>query len=324
MSATILPSGLRGGLAPPIRGEVFFSSRVGIGSRRKDILRTTNLSARILVGLALLAFAGPAILAQAMPMLPESSSKPVDASAKLPAYDVASVKRNKSGDRMMRIMSRPDGFNCTNISLKNLIENAYGIREDLISGGPGWVDSMGFDIEAKVSGEDVEAFKKLSGRQRNSLLQALLADRFHLKIHHETKILPMYDLLIAKGGSKLKANAPVVVSEGAGTEAAKRHQMMTMGPGMLKVEGMTAEGIASQLSSIVQATVTDKTGLTGNFDFELKWTADDAGPASSNSPDEQDVSIFTVVQEQLGLKLQPSKGPVDTLVIDHAEQPSEN
>jgi uncharacterized protein (TIGR03435 family) len=285
-----------------------------------------NLPARTLLVVALLAYTRPITQAQAMPILTDPSAKSTDANAKLPVYDVASVKLNKSNDGMMRIMNRPDGFSCTNISLKTLIGNAYGIRQDLISGGPGWTDSTGFDVEAKVSGEDMDAFKKLSGRQRNTLLQALLADRFHLKVHHETKILPMFDLLVAKGGSRLKAEAPVVPSPDAAKdpEAAKPRGMMTMGPGMLKGQGLSIASVANQLSSIVQATVTDKTGLTGDFDFELKWAPDDAGPASGNPADDSHISIFTAVQEQLGLKLQPTKGPVDTLIIDRAEQPSEN
>jgi uncharacterized protein (TIGR03435 family) len=286
----------------------------------------TNLPVRTLLVVALLAFARPVMQAQAMPILTDPSPKPVDAGAKLPEYDVASVKPNKSGDRMMRIMNRPDGFSCTNIPLKTLIGNAYGIRQDLISGGPGWVDSMGFDVEAKVSGEDVAAFKKLTAGQRNALLEALLADRFHLKIHHETRTLPMYDLLLAKGGSRMKAEPPVAPSPDAAKdpEAAKPRGMMTMGSGILKGQGLPVTSIANHLSYIIQATVTDKTGLTGNFDFDLKWTPDDAGPSSPDASGEPNVSIFTAVQEQLGLKLQPTKGPVDTLVIDHVEQPSEN
>jgi uncharacterized protein (TIGR03435 family) len=285
-----------------------------------------NLPVRTLLVVALLAFARPVMQAQAMPILTDPSPKPVDAGAKLPEYDVASVKLNKSGDRMMRIMNRPDGFSCTNISLKTLIGNAYGIRQDLISGGPGWVDSMGFDVEAKVSGEDVAAFKRLTAGQRNSLLEALLTDRFHLKIHHETRTLPMYDLLLAKGGSRMKAEPPVAPSPDAAKdpEAAKPRGMMTMGSGILKGQGLPVTSIANHLSYIIQATVTDKTGLTGSFDFELKWTPDDAGPTSPDASGEPNVSIFTAVQEQLGLKLQPTKGPVDTLIIDHVEQPSEN
>ena len=285
-----------------------------------------NLPARALLIMVLLVFAQPIVHSQQLPIPPDVSPPSTDPNAKLPVYDVASVRPNKANDGMMRIMNHPDGFSCTNISLKTLIGNAYGIRQDLITGGPSWAGSTGFDVEAKVSSEDVEAFKKLTIRQRNSLLQALLAERFHLKVHHEMKILPMYDLLVAKGGSRLKANAPVPPSPDAAKdpEAAKPRGMMTMGPGMLKGEGLPMASVANQLSYVLQATVVDKTGLTGDFDFELKWTSDDAGPASADTSSEPNVSIFTAVQEQLGLKLQATKGPVDTLVIDRAEQPSEN
>jgi uncharacterized protein (TIGR03435 family) len=283
-----------------------------------------DFSARTLLVAAVLACSGAVMKAQEMPIV--MGPPPTTADAKLPQYDVASVKPNKAGDGMMRIMSPPDGFSCTNLPLKTLIANAYGIRQDLISGGAGWIDSMGFDVDAKVSGEDMDAFKKLTGRERNSLLQALLADRFQLKVHHETKILPMYDLVVAKGGIKMKAEAAVAPSAGGakGPEAAKPHGMMMMGPGELKVDGISIATIANNLAYAVHYTVTDKTGLSGDFDFDLKWTPDDAGPAGGDSSDESHVSIFTAVQEQLGLKLQPTKGPVDTLVIDHAEQPSEN
>ena len=287
-----------------------------------------------------LAFILPLARAQdQMPIQMDTSTKPTDLQAKLPEYDVASVKENKSGDRMMRIMNRPDGFSCTNIPLQTLIANAYGIRQDLISGGPGWVDSAGFDVEAKVAGQDVDAFKKLSPRQRNALLQELLADRFKLKVHHETKVLPMYDLIVAKSGFKLKAAAAVDTAAGAAKNSdpakdldaakdpdpAKSHGgMMTMGPGMFKGQGIPITAVANQLSYIVHYTVVDKTGLTGNYDVDLKWTPEDAGSPSKDPSEDSGASIFTAVQEQLGLKLQSTRGPVDTLVIEHAEIPSEN
>lgn len=284
-----------------------------------------SLPTRALLAAALFACAYPVVHAQ-MPMLPDMGSQTADPKVKLPVFDVASVKANKSNDGMMRLSNTPDGFSCINLHLKTLIANAYGIREDLISGGPGWVDSQGFDVNAKVSADDVDAFKKLTGRQRNSLMQAVLADRFHLKVHHETKTLPMYDLLLAKGGLRMKANPPVPPPADAGNdpEAAKPRGMMTMGPGMIKGENLPMTSIVGQLSSALESTVVDKTGLTGTFDFDLKWTPDDAGPSKEGGSTEANVSIFTAVQEQMGLKLQPTRGPVDTLVIDHAEQPSQN
>jgi uncharacterized protein (TIGR03435 family) len=276
--------------------------------------------------IASLMLAVPMARAQDMPILTDPSPKPADASVTLPVYDVASVKQNKSGNGMMRIMNQPDGFSCSNIPLKTLIANAYGIRQDLISGGPGWADSTGFDVEAKVAGSDVEAFKTLSPRQRFSLLQALLQERFKLQLHPETKVLPMYDLILAKGGSKLKPVAPVDVSadEAKGANAPKSGGEVTIGPGMFKGQNISIPAVANQLSYIVHYTVVDKTGLTGKYDLDLKWTPDDAGAPSGDASGESGASIFTAVQEQLGLRMQSTKGPVKTMIIEHAELPSEN
>jgi len=227
---------------------------------------------------------------------------------------------------MMRIMMKQDGFSCENISLQNLIASAYGVRQDLISGGPGWVGSQGFDVDAKVAGEDVAAMKKLSGRQRNSMLQALLADRFHLKVHMETKVLPIYDLVVGKGGPKLTevATAEVAAAEDKDPEHAKHPGMMRMGPGMLKGEALPMQSIANQISYVLEKTITDKTGLKGKYDIDLKWTPEDAKSGGDDGSSESGASIFTAVQEQLGLKLVSTKGPVETLVIDYVELPSEN
>ena len=275
---------------------------------------------------ASLALAFPVARAQDMPISIDSSPNSDTAGAKLPEYDVASVKQHSSDERMMRIMNKPDGFSCSNISLKTLVANAYGIRQDLISGGANWVGSTGFDVEAKVAGADVEAFKKLSPRQRNRLLQALLADRFKLKVHSETKVLPMYDMVVAKGGPKLKVSAPIEVSAEAGKnpEAAKHRGGMSMGPGMFRGEGLSITAIANQFSYIVHYTVADKTGLTGKYDVDLKWTPDDAGTPNGDAAAESSPSIFTAVQEQLGLKLNSTKGSIETLIIDNAEMPAAN
>jgi uncharacterized protein (TIGR03435 family) len=277
----------------------------------------------LLISLTLLL---PMARAQEMPILTDPSPNTTDVSVKSPEYDVASVKQNKSGDGMMRIMNKPDGFSCTNVPLKTLIANAYGIRQDLIFGGAGWVNSTGFDVEAKVAGTDVEAFKKLGPRQRNSLLQALLAERFALKLHGETKVLPMFDLIVAKGGAKLKAAAPVgtPASDANGTGAPQPHGMMTMGPGMFRGQDLPMTALANQFSYIVHYTVVDKTGLTGRYDMDLKWTPDDVGQSGEDASAGSGASIFTAVQEQLGLRLQSTKGPVETLIIDHVELPSED
>jgi uncharacterized protein (TIGR03435 family) len=283
------------------------------------------------VALIAMAFAAAVARGQMFPINLADSDSKSDPNVKLPVYDVASVKENKSGDHMMRIMNQPDGFSCTNISLKTLLGNAYGIRQDLISGGPGWVDSTGFDVEARVAPEDVEAFKTLTGRQRNSLLQAMLEERFHLTVHHETKVLPIYDLVVAKGGSKLQ---PVSAEDKPGdvgpiapkgfAEGKVPRGGMTLGPGMFRGEALSMQAVANQLSYIVHYTVVNKTGLTGSFNLDLKWAPDEGGAAAGDSSGDAAVSIFTAVQEQLGLKLQATKGPTDTIAIDHVEMPTTN
>jgi uncharacterized protein (TIGR03435 family) len=263
--------------------------------------------------------------AQAFPMNLAANDTPVAADVKIPTFDVASVKQNKADNGMMRIMTKPDGFSCENISLKNLISNAYGIRQDLISGGPGWVESVGFDVDAKVAGPDVETLKKLSPRQRGSMLQSLLEERFKLKVHRETKVLPMYDLVVAKGGPKMKEVAAADLAANAKDPDRGKHPgMMTMGPGMFKGQALPAQAIANEIAFVLEHTVVDKTGLAGKYDLDLKWTPEGTAPSDDDGSAESGVSIFTAVQEQLGLKLQPTKGPVETLVIDHVEQPSEN
>jgi uncharacterized protein (TIGR03435 family) len=235
------------------------------------------------------------------------------------------VRENKGDSGMMRWMYTSDGINITNLSIKNLIASAYDIRQYLISGGPSWVDSTGFDVQAKVAAEDVPLFKKLSPAQRGFMLRKLLTERFHLAVHTETKTLPVYDLVVANGGPKLTASAPVPPPppDADPSDRPKPRSWMSMGNGMLKLENMPLSSLANQLGYSLDHPVIDKTGLTGKYDLSLKWRPDNQ-PPSDNSSDDQAPGLFTALQEQLGLKLESSKGPVATLVIDHVEMPTEN
>jgi uncharacterized protein (TIGR03435 family) len=248
----------------------------------------------------------------------QSVVAPMAAAGKLPAFDVTSVKQHPSGENRMSSKYRSDGFICSNLTLLNLIVNVYGIDQDKISGGPSWIDSIGFDIEAKVAGPDVAAFKKLGPEQRNDLLKNLLADRFKLKVHSAAKMRPMYDMVVAKGGPKLKLSALV------DPKAAKPRSRLDTAPGTFEAERVSMEAVARQLSSTLHVPVVDKTGLTALYDVDLKWSPEDAGPSNGDAAADSSPSIFTAVQEQLGLKLTPTKGPTETLVIDHAEKPSVN
>jgi uncharacterized protein (TIGR03435 family) len=257
---------------------------------------------------------------------------------KVPGFDVVSIKPNKSGSGMIRVMTKPDGYSATNISLKMLIAAAYGIKDYLISGEPSWAGSARYDIDAKVAGPDVDVLKKLSPEQRRSMLQPLLADRFKLKVHTESKELPVYELVVAKGGSKLKeATLGDTYANGIkGLDGSPgRAGMMRVSRNQLTAQGVPIASLVNMLSQQFQRTVIDKTGLTGKYDLELNWTPEDSAiagspmtgggqPGGEQPPDSSGPSIFTALQEQLGLKLQTAKGPVDTLVIDHVEMPSEN
>ena len=256
-------------------------------------------------------------------------------------YEVASIKPNKSDTDMVRFMFNPSGLSATNVTLGMLIRTAYGIEENQISGGPSWLKSDHYDIDAKMDSPTADAFHKLGEDERRlatqHMLQALLADRFKLALHHDSKELSIYALVVAKNGSKLRQAKPDDTYPNGikGPDGIARAGMMRMGRGQLTGQGLPLSALARLLTDQLGRTVVDKTGLTGNYDFTLQWTPDesqgamfrgpDTGPqGSAPSADSSGPSLFTALQEQLGLKLESQKGPVEIYVIDHAEKPSEN
>lgn len=251
--------------------------------------------------------------------------------AATPVFDVASVKVNKSDSDSMSFETHEGIFNSTNASLLQLISNAYGIRDGLISGLPGWAEKARFDVNAKVVDPDIAALKKLSREQRDAMLAQLLAERFHLKVHMETKQLAVYDLVIAKGGSKLKAYvAPVKTEADDGKPPVLKNGMgpgsMMMNDGELTAYGVPLATLTGSLAGELNRTVIDKTGLSGTYDLSLKWTpsAESGGSGGGQSAADAGPSLFAALEEQLGLKLEAAKGPVVTLVVDHVEMPGEN
>jgi uncharacterized protein (TIGR03435 family) len=236
----------------------------------------------------------------------------------LPVYDVAVIKLNDGLSRDNSANMDEATFRAKNVSLKHLLVNAYGIREGLMFGLPGWASSSKFDITAKVTDPDLNALSSLSREQRQAMLAALLVDRFHLKIHTEIKELPVYELVIAKDGPKLKTSA-------VPPPDADNPDRLGLGHFNVQNTEITATGVklsdlAGNLSFPLDRTVIDKTGLTGRYDFRLQWTADDVPSGATDAPP----NLFTAIQEQLGLKLQAAKGPVETLVVDHVEKPTDN
>ena len=253
-----------------------------------------------------------------------------------PAFEVASVKRNFSGSDRAYLQATPGRLVITNVALKRLILSAYDVQDYQISGDPSWTASEQYDIQATAEGK--ASVQEMEG----PMLKALLEERFKLVLHRETRQLPIYELTIAKSGAKLQG-----VKEGGCTPySADSPPPSTPAPGevgphycgfsrpgvnglngTLEGTGVSITQLATVLSrqyspSGLRRPIIDRTGLTGTFDFHLEWTPDQATVPQSD--DATGPSIFTAVQEQLGLKLEPAKGPVEVLVIDHVERPSEN
>jgi uncharacterized protein (TIGR03435 family) len=270
---------------------------------------------------ALFVMLGPQLMAQGA-----SPSIPVLTEAGLPAYDVVSIKPNKTGSGRTSIDTNNGNFIASNITLKTLILIAYNLKEGQLIDLPKWAESSHFDIQAKVLEPDKKVFDALTDEQAGAMLQPILADRFQLKFHHETKALPVYELVVVKDGPKFKESkisGDQKSANGMGAGSMSSHNSSTNGV-MTSTTSAVAIPIASltaMLSTQLQRIVVDKTGLTGKYDLELVWTRDDS---SNTTSDATGVSVFTALQEQLGLKLQPSKSPVETIVIDHLELPSEN
>lgn len=193
----------------------------------------------------------------------------------------------------------------TAVSLMDLVTGAYNLRYEQVSGGPEWgKGGARFDIVAKAPGE-----REPSREQIRQMLQSMLADSFKLTVRRETADTPVYALEPAKGGAKLKPSDQRVGVKGWGTDMG-RH-----------MEGsVNMEFLSRQLALSTGRQVVDRTGLTGNYEMVLEWTPDGFTPVNNA----ESLSIFTAVQEQLGLKLEPARAPVERLIIEHAEKPDSN
>ena len=271
-------------------------------------IRKLNCASSILLVAGCIALLASAALAQQAAPAP-TTTKPL-------TFEVATIKPTATTD-FWRLLPTPDGYTATNVSLFKLIGEAYGIVDPkLISGGPHWIDRDKFDLEAKFDAASVPGAQNLTHTQRAAMLQPLLADRFHLKLHHETKYLPVFNLVLAKGDPKLQP------TPGAPDDMISSTCQYTRGPGYAQAARCSMNNLVDALRDITGRTVIDKTSLTGLFNYPLRWTPDNApAPAASDTPAPD---IFTAIQEQLGLKLEPSTAPLDVLVIDSAEKPTPN
>jgi len=264
--------------------------------------------------------------------------------APLPTFEVATIRLNRSGDLRAGALFRPGRFVTRAATINLVIALAYNVYPLKIFGGPNWVTSERYDIQAKESDATAEELRKLPPEQAMEkqalLLQSLLADRFQLKLTRGTKELPAYALVVAKNGPKLQEAKPVdTPTDAPSAPGGHPHgPMMRMGRGELNGQGVGLGFLASVLSQQLGRQVLDQTGLKGNYDLALKWTPDQGegmmmggpppggGPPPDGAPppDASGPSIFTALQEQLGLRLEATKAPADVLTIDHVEKPSEN
>ncbi len=249
-------------------------------------------------------------------------------------FEVASIKPASADAQGTSIQLMPGGgLKMNNLPLLAMITEAYNVRPFQVSGGPGWIRTDRFDLTARAErapASDIpDDFAKMTDAQRKTRreqtserLRGLLADRFQLAVHKEMKEQPIFALVIAKNGPKLKEN-----------QSPGPRQGMSMNRGRL--EGMAApmEMLATVLSNNLGRPVVDKTGLTAKYDFVLEFIPDvGADPRAQGfgdgvntpAPNPSGPTIFTAIQEQLGLRLESTKAPVETIVIDRVEKPSEN
>jgi uncharacterized protein (TIGR03435 family) len=233
-------------------------------------------------------------------------------------FEVASVKPHAfvQGDRQDFTISG-NSVKFSVAPLYALVREAYDVKMDRISGGPAWasrVRDAAFDIEAKAEGTPTTSQVRL-------MLQQLLAERFHLKAHRESREIPIYQLVIAKGSSKLAQSAPSASDKvHVGTRVAS--------PGViareLSSDKMPMANLADFIASSAGRPVVDRTGLTGAYALWLSWTDDSRVAGNQATGEVPGPSIFTALEEQLGLKLEPGRGPGEFLIIDSVEKPSEN
>jgi uncharacterized protein (TIGR03435 family) len=262
-----------------------------------------------------------------------------------PAFEVASVKPNKSGDNRVMLGFQPGGrVTASNVTLRMLIRQAWRIQDFQIVGGPGWIGSDRFDIVAKAEGNPAPTPPTGPPGPIEMMMRSLLEERFMLAVHNETREMPIYALTLARSdgrlGPQLKKSevdcAALMGARGRGGPPQAPFPVterpmcgIRIGPGTMAAGAVSLTQLGMTISNFVQRTVVDKTGLAGTFDIDLTWTPDQLpqGPPPPGAPplppiDPNGPSIFTALQEQLGLKLESQRGSVEVLVIDRVEPPT--
>jgi uncharacterized protein (TIGR03435 family) len=261
-----------------------------------------------------------------------------------PKFEVASVRQNTADDGKVMFGIQPGGrFTTVNVPLPDLIRQAYGLQRSQLVGGPDWMRTARFDITAKAEGDIPRTALGGPPGPLQLMMQELLRERFKLAAHREKREQPIYTLNLARPDGKLGSGLRASTTDCANMFARGRVGPpprgmapgerppcgMRIGPGQLTAGGMPISQLLLPLSQFTERLVFDRTGLTGNFDIDLAWTPDrlPQGPPPPGAPplpsvDPNGPSLFTALQEQLGLKLESQRAPVEVLVIDHVERPT--
>lgn len=306
----------------------------GCESRNKRSLRT---------GIALALFLALIVIGAVDVYPARAQSTAAQSNVAVPAsFEVAWIKPHDPKSDGHRDNFARGRYTGRNVSVKTLIERAYGISDYQLFGAPSWVNSETFDIDAKVEDSAIPELQKLTPAQRTEriklIFQAMLADRFNLKISHETKELPIYALVVGKNGPKLSATKLAPLGSDGAASTGQQSNRGTDVTGNGSDFTAVANGVAlAQLAEILARepevggrVVRDQTGLSQEYDFTLRWTRENlSAPRGTETdsvapPDASGPSLFAALQQQLGLRLEPKKGPVDTIVIQHVERPSGN
>jgi bla regulator protein blaR1 len=312
----------------------------------KNIVRKLNFGKKLLLSaLGVAAIAVPIIFGLVKPAHSQSQSSSQDMGAKTfvftRGYQQVSVTPGEAGNGIIqfRILFHPDSFTAKNQTLQELIKLAYGVQKSQISGGPDWLTTARFNIEAKLDDSTVAELKKLSPEQqkaeRDQMLQNLLADQFKVAIHRESRLLPAEVLVIAKNGPKIQSAKPGDTYpngiKGPDGLPAGPHKF-DFGPDGVIVQALPMSFVANNLAMHLNQPVVDRTGLTGDYDFMLKFSPEGATAHEENgrkvtttslsSLSARNAALVNAIEEQLGLKLEPQTIPLPVLIVDRAENPA--
>jgi bla regulator protein blaR1 len=279
-----------------------------------------------------------------------SAAQIIHASDPLPSFEVATIKPASPQPHSSSVS--PAEVNISNGTVRNLIEQAYGIpwtlaENERVLGGPAWLDANRYDIVARIPSDLAEAQQKLSRdeqkQQISLMLQSLLLERFHLKLHFETKVLNVYALVVAKPSAHLIAstNQPKSTAQESPGPSQLPSKPEDLRHGILVLyNGQSAQMTAKQVSldelahwfagysEVGGRPVVNQTGLSGLYDFTLRWTRQSLAaaqqPASTDAPGSDAPPLFSALPDQLGLRFKPAKAPVEVILIDHVDPPTGN